>query len=210
MLTADRDLSGSSRMIPDDPRARRVLSRLTAESRASAWRRGPMSPDDASLHRLYWLVRWVQPRLIHLEGLPAPSVSLILAAAAADSGCRRIRCPLLLNTPDESADSIWSALQDAGLDWLMRSAANPRVSSLLVLAHPPAEQLKHLQQLFFDATGQQAVLGLHDDRAIHPRQRAALEKEWLRLGLQPVLPLSAPMPFWLAMKTGARRPFHPN
>lgn len=195
--------------IPSDPRARRALDRISPPRSVNARWPGALRPlTDPQLTRLYWLIRWIGPRLVHLEGLPGPRISLILAAAAADSGCRRIRCPLLLQSPNSSAEGVWRVLHDAGLDWLVRSASSQsHVQSLLVLARPPARQIDRLRDLFFEQAGRQAVLGLVDERTVRARHHSGIRAELHRLGLHPVLPPSPTNPFWLAVNSPSATPF---
>lgn len=198
--------------VPRDPRARRALDRISASrSLAARWFGGQRHLSNDQLIRLYWLIRWIGPRLIQLEGLPGPQVSLMLAAAAADGGCRRIRCPLLMNAPDSAADAVWRVLQDAGLDWLLSGASRQSsVQSLLVLAAPPAEQLERLKTLFFEQVCRQGVLGVFDGSAIRAGQLSELRTQLDRLGLHQVLPSSPGNPFWLAVDTPTSTHFdHP-
>ena len=196
-------------LIPRDPRARRALDRISvSRSVAARWPATASPPGQLELNRLYSVIRWVGPRVVHLEGLPDPRISLIVAAAAADSGCRRIRCPLLLQSSGSNAEGVWQVLQDAGLDWLLRSASlRCDVQSLLVLALPAAEQIERLQALFFEHTGRQAVLGLFDGCAVRAHEHRKIHSELQRLGLQPILPSSSRTPFWLAVNSPFGTPF---
>ncbi|OAB56388.1 hypothetical protein AY599_21240 [Leptolyngbya valderiana BDU 20041] len=203
-LQQDRDA------IPKDPRARRVLRRLAGPR---SWRErwsGPASRLEGSeLNRLYWLVRWIGPRLIHLEGCPDPRAGLMLAAAAADGGCRRIRCPLLLEASDPVAASAWSTLQEAGLDWLLRSAAVASAATdLLVLASSLQEQIKGLQALALNSRSSETVLGLVQGPPASRCQVEQLQVQLRGLGLQLLLPSTPNRPFWLAVNAIAASRFH--
>jgi hypothetical protein len=206
MQTGDPHLTDQFDAVPRDPRARRAFQRISASrSLTRRWFGSQRQLSTEQLTRLYWLIRWIGPRLIQLEGLPDPKVSLMLAAAAADGGCRRIRCPLLMNAPGADADAVWRVLQDAGLDWLLSGAsAQSSVQSLLVLAAPPGEQLQRLKSLFFEPVCRQGVLGVFDGSAARAGQLAEIETQLDRLGLHQVLPSTPGNPFWLAVDTPAR------
>ncbi|MEN1727932.1 MAG: hypothetical protein AAGJ52_05785 [Pseudomonadota bacterium] len=187
--------------IPNDPRARRVLGQLGGpRSFRERWLGADRRLSNTELNRLYWLVRWIGPRLIHLEGVPGPRSSLMLAAAAADAGCRKIRCPLLMSVHDDSARDAWSVLQQAGLDWLLSSSErSSNARELLVLASSIDEQLERLAGLMMEPRAFQSVLGLVDRKTISRADAHRLEGQLDRLGLHPVLPLSSGPAFWLAV-----------
>jgi len=203
-LEHDRDA------VPKDPRARRVLRRLTGlGSLRERWSSAERRFEAAELNRLYWLVRWIGPRLIHLEGLPERRVGLVLAAAAADGGCRKIRCPLLLEASDPSAASAWSTLQEAGLDWMLRSAVSTSTANdLLVLASTAQEQIQGLQALALNSRSSEAVLGLVQGHPANRCQVEQLQVQLRSLGLQLVLPPTPNRPFWLAVNATAASRFH--
>jgi hypothetical protein len=196
--------------IPEDPRARRVLDRLTGRrSFRERWWKKEGRLDRGELNRLYWLVRWIGPRLVHLEGLPDRRSGLVLAAAAADGGCRTIRCPLLLEASDPSAESAWSTLREAGLDWLLRRARTaPTANDLFVLASSVEEQLEALDALALEPRSSEAVLGLVQGAPASLLQMDQLQILLRRLGLRLVFPSTSNRPFWLAVNVAAAPRFH--
>lgn len=96
--------------VPGDPRYRRALARVRTLP-------SPLPADERADAALYWLVRSHRPRRTAVLGDPAPVSLLHVAQAMADGGQGHIIRPVKRSR----APSLLELLNQAGLDWLLRS-----------------------------------------------------------------------------------------
>lgn len=189
------------RNIPADPRARNLIRRFLGQRsiaprrlRTARWRREQTETLDA----LYWLLRWARPSRVKLSGCPEPGQLLLIAAAIADAGGKRM---IVERMDSDVDDQLWPLIADAGLDWLVRleDGSSAQACDCRILAGSAAVRAHCDPDLNDGRNRARLVIGLTDDSDACAGDDPTLGHRLMACGYHPIVPPRPGERFWAAV-----------
>jgi len=190
------------RNIPTDPRARNLIRQVLGQQsmaprrlRTARWRRQQTETLDA----LYWLLRWARPSRVNLDGCPEPGELLLIAAAVADAGGKRM---VIERLDSEVCDQLWPLIADAGLDWLVRleDGLSDQTCDCRILAGSAAVRAHCDPDLEDCRPGTRLIIGLADDSDASAGDDRSLGHRLMACGYHAIVPPRPGERFWAAVQ----------
>ncbi len=192
--------------IPADPRARHLLSKVLSRKALLPWRpfldragRGQM----AGLGALYWMLRWARPSRVCLTGCPLDEELLLIAAAVAESGGKRVQ---LESSAEEASEKLWQLIASAGLDWLVRIDDNASAQryDCRVLANYAVARAFFESDPDIEPSRPSLLIGLSDESPVLSATCRALEQEMHSREFHVIFPPRPNERFWAAVHVEQR------
>lgn len=187
--------------IPTDPRARNLIHQVLGKKAQTArWPllgRARLSRSE-TLDPLYWLLRWARPARVCMTGCPLDSELLLIAAAIADAGGKRL---VVERTGHHDEEVLWPLVASAGLDWLVRFVDSPSAQQCdcRILANSDAVKA-FAESVPAGERGEAPLLiGMGDEPSTRSSDDQALAENLNACGFHVIFPPRPDERFWAAV-----------